>query len=101
MYVPPYHTDWVVCSRFVHKHLHCCPAAHTDWQEAVRRTQTVEDSWKVEVAAEAGLAAGIRLAGCRSSAARSCPAGPDSRSAAAGNTSSVHILESADRQSCN
>lgn len=61
----------------------------------------MEDSWKVEVAAGAALAAGIPPAGCRSSAVRSCLAGSDSRSAAAGNTSSVHIPESADRQSCN
>lgn len=59
------------------------------------------DSWKVEVAAGAGLAAGIRPAGCRSPAVRSRPAGSDSRSAAAGNTSSVHIPESVDHQSCN
>lgn len=58
-------------------------------------------SWKVEAAAGAELAAGIRPAGCRSSAVRSCPAGSDSHSAAAGNTSSVHTPESADHQSCN
>lgn len=59
-------------------------------------------SWKVEAAAVAELAAGIHPAGCRSSADRSHLAGHlDSRFAAAGSTSSVHTLESADYQSCN
>lgn len=97
----PYNTDLVVCSRFVRKHLHCCPAVHTDWEEAGCTTQRAADSWKVEVAVGAGLAAGIHPAGCRSFAARSHSAGLDNCSAAAGNTSSVHILESADHRSCN
>lgn len=64
-------------------------------------TQKVGDSWKVEAAVGVEPAAGIHSAGCRSSAVRSHSAGSDSRSAAAGSTSSAHIPRSADHQSCN